>query len=218
MSIIIDGFTFPPSALAYLRRHKGDGDLSELCGRQLHRARKQVDDLVLLNDWRPRSILDIGCGLAMVPVILAQRSGIKTIHLMDGDGTGEKFADYREIGQPWNDVQTGVDLVRANVPWGVEVIGHQADPAVTIPVDLIVSFKSWGLHYPVETYMGLAARSLREPDVLVIDLHREGEACATLEAAGYRLIHKIGEYGEEARTIIPFTRHVFQKLEAGEGK
>jgi SAM-dependent methyltransferase len=214
--MLIDGIHFPPSALAYLRRHKPYGELSQLCQRQVDRARKQIEDLTFsgfdLRRQGVRSILDIGCGLAVVPALLARDLDLREVHLMDGDGTGERFADYREIGLPWNDVQTGLDMVCANVGDDTHVFALHANPAATIPVDMIMSLKSWGLHYPVATYMGLAARSLRNGGILVIDLHKEGEACAEIEAAGYGLLYRVGEYGEQARTIIPFTRHIFQRL------
>lgn len=208
----VDGITFPPSAIEYLRRHKRPGDMIQpLVERQVHRARKQLEDLGDIA--HPREVLDIGCGLAVVDALLALR-GAHTIRLMDGDGTAERHGEYREQSEAWNDVQTGVDMVRANAPESCRVIAHQPREsfAISAPFDMVISLKSWGLHYPVHTYLDTVRRCIRRGGLLVIDIHREVEGRAEIEAAGFELLRTVGEVGEPApRTIIPFTRHIFQR-------
>lgn len=50
------------------------------------------------------------------------------------------------------------------------------DPGLTIPCELIYSNCSWGHHYPIETYLDLARRSLRAGGVLIVDLRRGEKA------------------------------------------
>lgn len=212
----VDGVVFPASAIEYLRRHKPAGKMIlPLCERQVQRARKQLEDLGEIGN--PISVLDIGCGLAVVDVLLVQRGNVDRVHLMDGDGTAERHGEYREVSVAWNNVETGADMVRANArEKRCHVVTHRPGTGFDIPVDLVMSLKSWGLHYPVHTYLEMVRGCLRIGGLLVIDIHREAEGCAEIEAAGFRLLRTIGEYGEvDARTIIPFTRHIFQRGKNG---
>lgn len=208
--MFVNGIEFPLSAQNYLRRHKPDQDVQRMCERQVARALKQVEDLrSVLERYPIASAIDIGCGLGLVNIYLAREFGVNRVHLVDGDGTGARRSDYARDVQPWNDVRTAEEIIRANVRLAVDIITHPADPDLTVDVDAVLSFKSWGLHYPVDIYLGLATRSLRPGGLLVLDIHDDRAGCAEIGRAGFNLVRTMGEYGDPARSIIPFTRHVF---------
>jgi SAM-dependent methyltransferase len=198
---------FTDQALAFLRWHKGD---SYPIDHQIERSKRQLKTVKRLLDlYKPKSMLDIGCGLGVSSIMIAKYSDMDYLALLDGDGSGELFSDYRTDAPPWNDVRIAGDMARANLDEKciVEAFVQSRLPAdLTIPVDLIVSFKSWGTHYPVNTYLPLAARSLKPGGLVVLDLRPDDEFFrieqrAAVERAGFELVERAGD-----------RRHVFVRV------
>ena len=165
-----------------------------------HHAGRYENTFQTMLPWLPpvgavRDFLDIGCGYGGVAMWMAGRYPDATAHLIDGDGS-EKWVGYREDGQAWADVRIAVRLFEKHCP-GRAVKAYRPDPAKTIPCDLIWSNVSWGHHYPIETYLDLALRSLRAGGTLIVDL-RLGE---------------VGEHGEDV-----LARHFIRKGTAHTGK
>lgn len=198
---------FTDQALAFLRWHKGD---SYPIDRQVERATRQLSTVRrLLDMYKPKSILDIGCGLGVSSIMIAKYSGMNYLGLLDGDGSGELFSDYRTDAPAWNDVRIAGDMARANLDEAciVEAFIQNRLPAdAVIPVDMIVSFKSWGTHYPINTYLPLAARSLKPGGLVVTDLRPDDEIFrlaqrAVFKRSGFRLVERSGD-----------RRHVFERI------
>jgi hypothetical protein len=134
-----------------------------------------------------RSILDIGCGhQPLLTLEIARHYGGEVeIHLMDGDGVrfaGPKaetkaYTGYRRKMRAWNDVSLGLRYLQSELP-NCACHAHLPDPGLTVPCDLLLSRRSWGFHYPVTTYLGLADRSLRPGGRIVVDL-RVGKRIGT---------------------------------------
>lgn len=204
---------FPESARQYLRRHKGDADpIEHLCDSQVRRARKQVEDLAIHLAWRRVDrLLDVGCGLAVVDVLLARQYGVRELFLVDGAEPGERHCEHRDDSQPWNDVAVAVEFVRVNAPPSLR---HLSGVWPEEPVDAVLSLKSWGFHYPVRTYAGAVTRLTRPGGLLVVDLHRPG-ARAEIEGAGFRFLGQMGEWDGLTRAQLPFVRHVFERRADG---
>lgn len=186
---------FPSEVVDYLQLTKSQ-DIDTVCALQINRARKQANTLVpVFQDHEPKTLLDIGCGLGLASIILSRLFGLTDVHLMDGDGSSEIFSDYREDALPWNDVSLAARMAIANVPLGCLVKMYYADPNLTIPVDIIISLKSWGTHYPVSTYLPLAVRSLKPGGLVVMDLRPGDEAFVQEQvrevvAAGFDLVDR----------------------------
>ena len=120
-------------------------------------------DFEAIEPWLPAkvsSVLDIGCGLAGVNVLIAKATGCKKINLIDGDGTGPRKMGFVENTPPWFDVNIGAEFVRKNTSGVAVKAFHQSEKS--IPCDLLISLKSWAHHYSAETYMALAVASLRK--------------------------------------------------------
>jgi SAM-dependent methyltransferase len=185
---------FPDEVIAYLARHKHQAT-PVACAHQIARAIKQAGTLTrLFREHAPLSMLDIGCGLGLASIMLAREHILSDLHLLDGDGSGDIFHDYRAGAVPWNDVRLAGALARANLSAGCAVVEYPADPDLTISVDIIVSFKSWGTHYPISTYLPLAARSLKPGGLIAVDLHPSdrlhGEQASEIQAAGFDLVEQ----------------------------
>lgn len=105
------------------------------------------------------SILEIGCGLATVEVLMKQRYPDAKLYLLDGDG-----ANLRDVGtdnetgpggfqqelKPYNSRKHTELLLSAN---GVKVDKwYDVGTKEHLKADLIFSLYSWGCHYPIKTY------------------------------------------------------------------
>lgn len=154
---------------------------------QFERLFPVLEDLGVL----PHSILDIGCGLAITDIFLVRAFGPKTLYLLDGDGTIPKIeVGFKAGQQPWNDVAIGAAMVRANVQLDCAVF-EVRPTAFTMPADLIVSFRSWGHHYPVGTYIESVKRSLSPNGVVVLDIRQGTDGRAAMLDAGFRLMTQV---------------------------
>lgn len=153
-----------------------------------------------IEPWLPRTdvldFLDIGCGLGGVAMWVARHYPKACTHLIDGSGWGEKYS-YQPDGKPWADVGLALQLFAKHCP-GRAVRAWPPDPELTVPCELLYSNCSWGHHYAIETYLGLARRSLRPGGTLIVDL-------------------RVGEVGEHGRnTLMTCFAHVADV--AAEGK
>ena len=154
-------------------------------------------------------VLDIGCGLGCMDVLLARRHGTKMIHLLDGDGTGPKKNKYNtEVTVPWNDVTDAAIFVAHNTE-GLDPrpsvmahrVGERRKMVIVPPPTLIMSLWSWGFHYPVSAYLELAKHY---PDALVlIDLRNSGRArgLEEMQEAGYRVFLEVHNESKARRII-----------------
>jgi hypothetical protein len=165
-----------------------------------------------LRPWLPghaADVLDIGCGHADIDVFLARHylalNGRINIHLLDGDEADMALRDQRKAyaphPRPWNNRSLGVKTLQDNVP-ECTVYAYPPDPSLTIPCDLLISTRSWGHHYPIAVYGGLAKRSVRRGGRIITDIRTRlpgnrnaalpdtrGEIAA-LERLGFRVISK----------------------------
>ncbi len=189
---------WPYSVTAYLQRHSKDkGPWHVLLEKQEARARKRVEGIASVVDiWEPTSMLEIGPGLGVTALLLADRYHMHRVYLLDGDGTNPIQHDYQEDMQPWNDVEVAAELLRNNLQPYVQVIPLlTSDPDYSSDVvDIICSFKSWGVHYPVSTYLDYAHTHLRHGGLLIIDIMEErgeGDKNKQVEAGGFKLIQQL---------------------------
>ncbi|MHB1086133.1 MAG: hypothetical protein ACYCZ0_00100 [Minisyncoccota bacterium] len=145
-----------------------------------------------------KTSLDIGCGLAGLSIMLGNRSGVETVHLVDGGGGVSSKVGFGSR-LPWSDVAIAAALARANLT-GTKVVAYRADDLPgAIPADLIVSMKSWGHHYPVGVYADFARRSLNPGGIAVLDIRRGSGGFEEMEAAGFVPVGKISETPKSER-------------------
>lgn len=205
-------FTYPQPVIDAIRYFVGEPDetrveRAEVRCRQLEETAER--DYETICDWLPEqcgAFLDVGCGLGA----LALRVGIHywraAVNVIDGS----EQLDHRKGGyhggglQAYRDRRLAVQLIEANLPSDRVVADYGPDPDLTIPVDLIVSTKSWGHHYPVETYLGLALRSLRPGGRIIVDLRRNRGGEAVMTGAGFVRLAKVYETPKCERIVFGF--------------
>ena len=148
-----------------------------------------LEDFREILPWLPpgmRSILDIGCGPAWVDVFIGNHFGLDTINLMDGEAYGVKRNGYHPAGEPWWTAEPGAQRAREKTK--AHIVVHKPDPGLTIPVDAVISLKSWCHHYPVEHYLPLVQRSLGPGGHLIVDVRSNTRGLEVLNDSGFRTV------------------------------
>lgn len=148
------------------------------------------------------SILDIGCGVAAIDPLITRKFQSRVVHLMDGTGSLARQTGYKPDTLAWADVEVGRSMVEANVVPEIKVIVHEPDPKATIPVDFIISLRSWGHHYPISVYKELALRSLKPGSGLLLDIRKGTDGAEELMAAGFTLVTRIPDPSQKCRRLL----------------
>jgi hypothetical protein len=163
-----------------------------------------VDEFAALKPYLPRkidSLLDIGCGLGGIDVLIARKARTKTIHLVDGYimNDANKNHGYHKKTKPWTDVDSAGKFVKDNYSLA-DVRLHYYDKKVkVVGVDLILSMWSWGFHYPVAEYMPVA---LANPKArIVLDIRKGVGGPNVLYDAGYKLVATIADERKRLRGV-----------------
>lgn len=168
------GFIVPERCLAYTRLHRPGGDYVADVG----------GDFAMIEPWLPAvvdSILDIGCGMAGIDVLLKRRYPWARLILMDGEGTRARYG-WNERCEPYSSRLAAEALLAANGVASYEWI--EAGTKRELRADLVVSLLSWGFHYPLKTYrvrgfcIADLARAHEPPRGRVIEQHKHSARCA----------------------------------------
>jgi hypothetical protein len=128
---------------------------------------------------RVESILDIGCGMAGIDVLLKRKFPHARLELLDGDGGIGSYGFTSTIG---NSRKATDALLKAN---GFECDKwHEVGTKEELQSDLVISLLSWGFHYPLSTYQvkGFCIADLRiekeKPRGVVISAAQKYRRCA----------------------------------------
>lgn len=200
--MIVNGFTITDEAVKYM----GADDAARFGHRLPYYTARVREEAEQLRPWLVpvQSFLDIGCGLGLIDVLIAELTAAEHIHMMDGEGNNDnRVMGYNDGTKAWADVQVGAGLVAANTSCAVHA--HVADVMFNIPVNLIVSFKSWAHHYPVETYLPLAQRCLLPGGRVIVDLRNGKGGREVLEANGFKVVGSFIASPKCVRTILERT-------------
>jgi len=157
-----------------------------------------------IKNWLPNDChvtLDIGCGIGGIDIELARQHGTGISHLLDGDGTGQRKNGLKEADKPWGDVTIAYDFVRANVLTGHVVKAHYPWKPFVDAVDCIISIRSWGHHYPVDTYLNLAKRTLSVGGCVIMDLRHPGAGREEMEENGFAFLGTAAQSEKCARLV-----------------
>lgn len=160
------GFYWPADVDAYLT-HYGH-DLARARPEMERKAREHAEPLVDVLEGlgaSPFSLLDIGCGLALVDIHLVRAfPTLRRVTLLDGDGTVAKQpVGFRHDTRAWQDVGMGAAMLEANTRPDVAVSTLAPEPFGFMfagTFDLVVSFRSWCHHYPADIYLASVLRTL----------------------------------------------------------
>jgi SAM-dependent methyltransferase len=124
---------------------------------------------------KPKTILDIGCGLAFESEMF-QKKYNSDLYLLDGDfdstldrsrdtnyGPTNSMAFYSkidELKQSWDNRNLRYNFINAN----------DINVSDDVKFDLVYSFESCGFHYPVHTYVELIKKHSHKDTLLIFDI------------------------------------------------
>jgi SAM-dependent methyltransferase len=136
---------------------------------------------------RADSILDIGCGVGGIDVLLHRHYGAPRLHLVDRTQTNDKvYYGFTERGAFYNSLDvTRRLLLRNGVPESdlrFRDVGEGFELNVPEAVDLVVSLFSWGFHYPTSVYADEVRGLLRPGGRVILDVRKETDGKKQLEA------------------------------------
>lgn len=138
----------PASAFPQLARHR----TNEQTQNEAAFVQSLVQDYdELLPHFPPKvdRILDIGCGLAGIDVLLKRLYPDAQLYLLDGDGD-ETRRGWNETLGAFSSRAAAEELLAAN---GVKADRwYDVNTKEHLEADLVISLASWGFHYPIRTY------------------------------------------------------------------
>jgi SAM-dependent methyltransferase len=135
------------------------------------------------------AVLDIGCGVAGIDVLIHQHYADPAldIFLLDKTQVEQRvFYQFKPEGAFYNSLTVARDLLVANEIDAAHVHLHEAtatnEIAIDTPIDLVLSLISWGFHYPVETYVQRVHEVLRPGGVAILDVRKQTSGLEVLNA------------------------------------
>lgn len=154
--------------------------------REYVRAIRQDFEMILPHlPERADRILDIGCGLAFIDVLLYRHFASDEgplINLLDRSSSDTLpaygFSDRQEF---YNSLDLSAEVLRRNgIPASdIKLFDAGAEDGFpAAPLDLVISIASWGFHYPVSTYLERVHSRLSHGGHLILDV-RLGEGQET---------------------------------------
>lgn len=124
------------------------------------------------------SILDIGSGVAAIDVLLYKHyeKDQPLIYLLDKTEMPSKvYYSFKPQGCYYNSLSLSKKLLEANNIPTKNIFLEEADGKnihFNTKFDLVVSFISWGFHYPVSTYLNQVYDKLSPGGVMIIDVRK----------------------------------------------
>lgn len=178
-------------------------------------AAEMKNEFQTLVDALPKqcsALLDIGCGIAGVDAFLYQHYSQKNdvgpqVYLLDKSEIEDKvYYQFNDRTAFYNSLDlaqatlTGSGVPADSVHPKFATDDNQID--IDQPLDLILSLRSWGYHYPVETYLDKAYDRLANGGVLILDLSRGNTGFDVLKAKfGNARIIQTGESHDRVAAV-----------------
>ncbi len=154
---------------------------------------------------RAVAILDIGCGVGGIDVLLHRHYGTPRLYLVDRTHMSDKvYYGFADRGAFYNCFDATRRLLTGNrVPEGdlrFREVGEECRLDIPEAVDLVVSLISWGFHYPVPVYADQVLALLRPGGRVILDVRKGTDGRAQLEARFAR-VTVISETRKKERVV-----------------
>ena len=131
-------------------------------------------------DFLPRTcnnIMDIGCGLGIINILLNNFYNDKTsFYLLDKNRIDKKIKyGFSSNYESYNDLnETKRILLENNISEGsLFLFDVENDIQIDGKIDLVISLKSMGYHYPFETYLQLLRKCCNENTIFIFDIIKD---------------------------------------------
>ena len=150
-------------------------------------------------------IMDIGCGLGLINILIHESFPVSHIALVDIEINDITHHGFQQNGAAYNSLDTAKKFLEDNIKGNVEIltINPEEDDLLRYPkhsYDLIFSLISCGFHYPVETYLNEFNHLLKNEGMILIDL-RKGENHENL-LEQYKIVSTIASTAQYDRVTL----------------
>lgn len=162
----------------------------------------------------PRNILDIGCGVAGIDIMLHRHYSsigkFPDFFLLDKSEVNPKvYYGLEKEAAYYNSLDIAKDILEVN---GIketsihtqEVYGSKIFPGQNF--DLIISLISWGFHYPISTYIDQVYGALVAGGTLIVDVRKDTDGQSMLEKR-FGSIKVIYEAQKYRRVVVKKTKN-----------
>ncbi len=136
-------------------------------------------------------ILDVGCGIAGIDALLYQHyrrdRGLRFSLLDRTQIDARPRYGFARQADFYNSLEVARELLIANGVSGERIRLMSAQEGYAVPaqdVDLALSLRAWGFHFPVETYLPAVMNALQPGGWLIIDVRPKTGGEAALQKAG----------------------------------
>ena len=122
------------------------------------------------------NILDIGCGLAILDIFLAQRYKKSNFFLIDKNKVDLKIKyGFSKNYESYNNLNETNKVLLANNILDKQIFIKNAEEKIDInkKMDLVLSIKSMAFHYPLENYLDLLKRVCTKNTEFIFDISTE---------------------------------------------
>lgn len=126
-------------------------------------------------NFRPRTVIDIGCGTAITDLFLC-RDYTPRVTLIDIEETEDQYHFWADQGSGHASLDAAVALLTDDgVPRDrITAINPRVEPEAlkTVRGNLLFSFYSCGFHYPVDDYARMMTRTVERGGLVCLDLRQ----------------------------------------------
>ena len=122
------------------------------------------------------NILDIGCGLAILDIFLAQNYEKPNFFLIDKNKVDLKIKyGFSKNYESYNNLNETKKILLANNILDEQIFLNNAEEKIDInkKMDLVLSIKSMAFHYPLENYLDLLKRVCTKNTEFIFDISTE---------------------------------------------
>jgi SAM-dependent methyltransferase len=149
---------------------------------------KEFDEIKPFLPASAESVLDIGCGLAGIDVLLHAHYGAPRLYLADQNQTDKDIRyGFRPTGSFYNSFQVVSEIMRLNDIRSYSLLTVKTGADLSSPLhirekpDLIISLLSCGYHYPVDTYLARMVELLSPTGRIILDIRENTDGVKKLK-------------------------------------
>ena len=124
-----------------------------------------------------KNIMDIGCGLGVLGIFINQKyQNNPNFYLLDKNTVDTKIKyGFSKDYESYNDLNETRNILLKNGLSNEQIYIKNVDQEITIDnkINLVISLKSMGYHYPIENYINLIKKTCSTETAFIFDVFEE---------------------------------------------